>query len=61
MATSRNRRSWKGARTSGTETDPQARQRLWEARHHAALAITARFPGKKLMVTNVCVPYSQMP
>lgn len=44
-----------------TETDPQARQRLWEARHHAALAITARFPGKKLMVTDVCVPISHLP
>ena len=43
------------------ETDEAARQRLWEARHHAALAIAAAAPGKRMMATDVCVPLSCLP
>ncbi|WP_239587381.1 FAD-binding oxidoreductase [Bacillus pakistanensis] len=34
---------------------------LWDARRHAALAIAASAPGKKLMTTDVCVPLSILP
>ena len=42
------------------ESDETSRARLWEARHHAALAIMATAPGKKLMSTDVCVPVSTL-
>ncbi|MCA0756974.1 FAD-binding protein [Paenibacillus sp. N4] len=34
---------------------------LWDARRHAALAIAASAPDKKLMTTDVCVPLSVLP
>lgn len=43
------------------DEDPQARAQLWEARHHAALAIIATAPEKKLMTTDVCVPMTELP
>ena len=43
------------------DEDPQTRARLWEARHHAALAIIATAPEKKLMTTDVCVPMTELP
>ncbi|EKP95716.1 FAD-binding oxidoreductase [Thermaerobacter subterraneus] len=43
------------------ETDPAAREKLWEARHQAALAIAAAAPGRRMMATDVCVPLSQLP
>ncbi len=43
------------------ETDSAARHELWEARHDAALAIAATAPGKRMKVTDVCVPLSDMP
>ncbi|MDQ3660889.1 MAG: FAD-binding protein [Actinomycetota bacterium] len=43
------------------DEDPLARARLWEARHHAALAIIATAPEKKLMTTDVCVPMTELP
>ncbi|HEY8394406.1 MAG TPA: FAD-linked oxidase C-terminal domain-containing protein [Thermaerobacter sp.] len=43
------------------EQDEQARERLWEARHHAGLAVTAVAPGRKKMSTDVCVPLSVLP
>ncbi|MBP3041074.1 FAD-binding protein [Bacillaceae bacterium Marseille-Q3522] len=42
------------------ETDQEARNKLWEARHNAAYAFTHGFPGKKLMVTDVCLPISEL-
>jgi D-lactate dehydrogenase (cytochrome) len=50
-----------GSLTFEREADPAARERLWEARHHAALAIVAASPGKGLLSTDVCVPLSVLP
>jgi D-lactate dehydrogenase (cytochrome) len=47
-----------GAAGLEAEVDEEARERLWDARHHAALAIMATAPTKKLMSTDVCVPVS---
>ncbi|WP_274655205.1 FAD-binding oxidoreductase [Paenibacillus humicola] len=41
--------------------DGDAGEQLWDARRHAALAIAASAPGKKLMTTDVCVPLSVLP
>ena len=50
-----------GATQFQGERDFTKRQQLWEARHHAALAIMQTAPGKRHMATDVCVPLSQMP
>ncbi len=42
------------------ETDNAGRNRLWEARHHLAYAFIHGFPGKKLMVTDVCLPITEL-
>lgn len=42
------------------ETDTAARNLLWEARHTLAYAYIHGYPGKKLMVTDVCLPISQL-
>jgi D-lactate dehydrogenase (cytochrome) len=42
------------------EHDSLARQKLWEARHNLAYAYIHGAPGKKLMVTDVCVPINQL-
>ncbi|MBS4216432.1 FAD-binding oxidoreductase [Neobacillus rhizophilus] len=42
------------------ENDSIKRAQLWEARHQAALAIIAANPGKGHMVTDVCVPLSEL-
>ena len=43
------------------EADEAAREKLWEARHEAALAIRDLYPGKGMMGTDVCVPISDLP
>ena len=43
------------------EADEAARERLWEARHDAALAIIDLNLDKKPMTTDVCVPLSDLP
>jgi D-lactate dehydrogenase (cytochrome) len=43
------------------EADEAARERLWEARHDAALAIRDLYPGQGMMGTDVCVPISDLP
>src|ERR687897_889338 len=40
------------------EADEEAREKLWEARHDAALAIRDLYPGMGMMATDVCVPIS---
>lgn len=42
------------------ETTEEGRRRLWDARHSAAPAYTAQFPGKRNMSTDVCVPFSAL-
>ncbi|MCA1060700.1 FAD-binding protein [Rossellomorea aquimaris] len=42
------------------ETDTAARNKLWEARHNLAYAYVHGYPGRKLMVTDVCVPISEL-
>ncbi len=42
------------------ETDNAARTQLWEARHNLAYAYVHGNPGKKLMVTDVCLPISEL-
>lgn len=50
-----------GAVSFAVETDSLARAQLWEARHHAAFAIQAAYPGKAMLSTDVCVPLSELP
>ncbi len=50
-----------GAVSFVVETDSLARAKLWEARHHAAFAIQAAYPGKAMLSTDVCVPLSELP
>jgi D-lactate dehydrogenase (cytochrome) len=49
------------ARAFDFEADEAGRERLWEARHEAALAIKELNPDKKPMTTDVCVPISDLP
>jgi D-lactate dehydrogenase (cytochrome) len=50
-----------GCTSFESETDPTARSRLWEARHHALHALSHAAPGKRSYTTDVCVPVSQLP
>ena len=43
------------------EADEAAREKLWEARHEAGLAVARLNPDKKPMTTDVCVPISDLP
>ena len=43
------------------EEDEAGRERLWEARHEAALAIKELNPDRRPMTTDVCVPISELP
>lgn len=40
--------------------DEQGRRQLWKARHDAFFAVRAAWPGKDFLVTDVCVPISQL-
>ena len=50
-----------GANSFEFEEDEAGRERLWEARHEAALAIKELDPEKRPMTTDVCVPISELP
>ncbi len=47
----------KGFRAS---TSPEERKKLWRARHEALYAAKALNPGKKGLITDVCVPISKL-
>lgn len=49
-----------GLKSIAFEQDTQARNLLWEARHNLAYSYIHGYPGKKLMVTDVCLPYSEL-
>jgi D-lactate dehydrogenase (cytochrome) len=49
-----------GATEIITERDPDARSRLWKARHEAANATAAKFAGTKERATDVCVPLTEL-
>src|SRR5699024_7544679 len=40
--------------------DHRERLKLWEARHQLAYAYIHGYPGKEMMVTDVCVPISEL-
>ncbi|MDN4075615.1 FAD-binding oxidoreductase [Fictibacillus terranigra] len=42
------------------ETDSIKKAKLWEARHHLAYAFKHGFPGREMMLTDVCVPLSEL-
>ena len=50
-----------GCTSFAIEKDEEDRRRLWEARHVAATAFLSQYPGKKQMVTDVCLPLSELP
>jgi D-lactate dehydrogenase (cytochrome) len=49
-----------GATEVSHERDPDARARLWRARHDVAHALATRFPGTKERTTDVCVPLTEL-
>jgi D-lactate dehydrogenase (cytochrome) len=61
VATARKVSEAEGVEAFDFEEDEAARERLWEARHEAALAIKDLNPDKKPMTTDVCVPVSDLP
>jgi D-lactate dehydrogenase (cytochrome) len=50
-----------GAQAFEFESGEAGRERLWEARHDAALAIKALYGDKSPVTTDVCVPISELP
>ena len=43
------------------EADGAAREKLWEARHDAGIAVQKLYPDRRPMTTDVCVPVSELP
>jgi D-lactate dehydrogenase (cytochrome) len=61
VATARALCETEGADSFEFEEDEAGRERLWEARHEAALAIKELDPDTRPMTTDVCVPISELP
>jgi D-lactate dehydrogenase (cytochrome) len=51
---------WEGCDELQEEREPEARARLWEARHHVLFALVHASPGKLHKSTDVCVPVSEL-
>jgi D-lactate dehydrogenase (cytochrome) len=49
-----------GGKGFKASSSPQERKKLWQARHEALYAAKALNPGKKGLITDVCVPISQL-
>jgi D-lactate dehydrogenase (cytochrome) len=49
-----------GARDFLVETDSKKRAQLWDARHNLAYAYKHGFPGREMMITDVCLPLSEL-
>ncbi len=49
-----------GCRSLEFKEDLTSRNQIWQARHNLAYAYIHSAPGKKLMVTDVCVPISEL-
>lgn len=47
-------------RSFTVESDAKERTKLWEARHQLAYAFTHGFPQKKMMLTDVCLPLTEL-
>ena len=52
-------REW-GAQDFDWATTPEARSRLWAARHHAYLSALQTRPGCRCVTTDICVPISRL-
>ncbi|MDZ7703846.1 MAG: FAD-binding protein [Trueperaceae bacterium] len=50
-----------GALAFESSSDPDARKKLWDARHNMFYAVVAQNPGKRSMVTDLAVPISKLP
>jgi D-lactate dehydrogenase (cytochrome) len=61
VATARALCEAEGADSFEFEEDEAGRERLWEARHEAALALKELNPDSRPMTTDVCVPISELP
>jgi D-lactate dehydrogenase (cytochrome) len=61
VATARALCEAEGAKRFDFEEDEAGRERLWEARHEAAFAISELNPDRRPMSTDVCVPISELP
>jgi D-lactate dehydrogenase (cytochrome) len=61
VAAARETSAVEGCSLFEVEADEAAREKLWEARHDAALAIRDLYPGMGMMSTDVCVPISDLP
>jgi D-lactate dehydrogenase (cytochrome) len=61
VAVARETSAAEGCLTFEVEAGEEEREKLWEARHEAALAIRDHYPGMGMMSTDVCVPISDLP
>lgn len=49
-----------GGLSFDAEKDSKRRAKLWEARHHLAYAFIHGYPKKKMMLTDVCLPLTEL-